>query len=59
MDEIYSNAFEKYFATEDLQEREKITKEAGEAQAKLILEEIDRDVEIEMGRTLSTDVRIK
>lgn len=47
MDEIYKDAFVKYFATKDLKEREKITKEAGEAQAKLMIAEINRDSEKE------------
>lgn len=54
MDSIYADAFEKYFATEDKEERERITKEAGEAQAKLMIVEIDRDAEIEMKKRLST-----
>ena len=43
MDKIYGDAFDAYFATEDPVERERITKEAGEAQAKLMIAEIDRD----------------
>lgn len=43
MDKIYQDAFVKYFETEDLIEREMIVKEAGEAQAKLMIEEINRD----------------
>lgn len=43
MDKIYQDAFTKYFATEDPKERERIVKEAGEGQAKLMIAEIDRD----------------
>ena len=53
LDEIYSKAWDAYFATKDPIEREKICKEAGEAQAKLILAEIDMDLELEFGK-LST-----